>query len=218
MSDACPHLLAISLCASPSPILHRGQQVQTGIFKQPVAGSRRVTELGVEGDCQVDRVNHGGEDKAIYVYTVENHRHWEQVFGRSFPFGHWGENFTVSGLPDEEVHIGDIFAIGDVSLQVTQPRVPCFKLSVKMGDAGFVATFHQSGRVGFYLRVLRAGLVEAPMPIERVARDPGGLNIRDAMLALAKGPRQQEIIERALALPALSDAWRQSLTKRKTGD
>ncbi len=207
-------LLAIS-CGRPRDIEHRGQRVQTGIYKEPVAGEHRVSRLGLVDDCQMDRVNHGGEDKAVYVYTIENHRFWEECLGRSFPFGQWGENFTVSGLPDESVHIGDIFRIGSLRLQVTQPRVPCFKLGIKLGDPAFVARFHRSGRVGFYLRVLEEGVVAAPSPVELLEQDPGRLNIRDAMLGLTQGPRQREIIERALALPALSTAWRQSLKKRQ---
>ncbi|MBS1212365.1 MAG: hypothetical protein H6R26_981 [Proteobacteria bacterium] len=207
-------LLAISR-ATPRQIEHRGQVMQTGIYKEPVAGEHQVLRLGLPDDCQVDRVNHGGEDKAIYAYTLENHRYWEECLGLSFPFGQWGENFTVSGMPDETVHVGDIFRIGSVVLQVTQPRVPCFKLGIKLGDSAFIARFHHSGRVGFYLRVLEEGVVSAPSPIELLERDAGGLDIRDAMLALSKGPRQREIIERALAVPALSASWRQSLTKRQ---
>ena len=118
-------------------------------------------------------------------------------------------------MPDEAIHIGDLFRCNDVVLQVTQPRVPCFKLGIKMDDADFVGRFHRSGRVGFYLRVLQAGVVEAGLSIQVIKQDPAGLNIRDAMLALTKGPRQQEIIARALAIPALSEAWRESLTKKR---
>ena len=212
-----PQLLAISLSRRPTKIEHRGRTVETGIYKRPESGTHRLTPLGLERDCQVDRVNHGGEDKAIYVYTVENHRYWEQRLGQTLPSGQWGENFTVSGLPDEAVHIGDIIGIGGIRLQVTQPRVPCFKLGIKLEDPGFVALFHHSGRVGFYLRVLETGTITAPADIQLLEQDPGRLNISDAMLALTKGPRQQEIIRRALALPALSAAWRQSLMKRQAG-
>jgi MOSC domain-containing protein YiiM len=206
-------LLAISL-ASPRTIEYRGKSEQTGIFKSPVHTPVHVTTMGLAGDVQIDRENHGGEDKAVYVYSADNYRWWEKELGRSLPFGQFGENFTVSGLTDEVVRIGDVFTIGAIEAQVTQPRVPCYKLGVKMGDPGFVALFHHSGRVGFYLRVLKTGDVRTGDPIERIRTDPAGLDIRDAMLALGKNPRQREIIERALAIPALSRAWQNSLRKR----
>jgi MOSC domain-containing protein YiiM len=172
--------------------------------------------LGLEGDVQVDRKNHGGQDKAIYAYTVENYRFWEQELNRgSFPYGQFGENFTVTGLPDEAVHIGDLFRIGPILVQVTQPRVPCFKLGLKMGDPLFVNAFLRSGRAGFYLRVLEEGEVSPGDTIMRIRVDEERLTLRDAMLALVKGPRQHEIIDRALRIDALSEAWREDLEKRR---
>ncbi|BBL74523.1 MOSC domain-containing protein [Methylomagnum ishizawai] len=211
-------LLAISLAPARLVEYQRGR-VSTGIFKEPVAGPVRVGPEGLEGDVQVDRENHGGPDKAVYAYSLENYRHWEQALGRTapFPYGQFGENLTVTGLPDEAVHIGDIFQVGGIRVQVTQPRVPCFKLGLKMGDPRFVAVFRHSGRVGFYLRVLEGGEIEAGAPIVRVGEDPAQVNIRDAMLAVNKGPRQREFIDKVLAVPALSLAWREELTQRRAG-
>jgi len=208
-------LLAISLSGRQT-LEYQGRRAETGICKQAVAGPVQATVEGIAGDVQVDRENHGGADKAVYAYTVENYRFWEQALGRPLPFGQFGENLAVSGMPDEAVHIGDIFRIGPVECQVTQPRVPCFKLGLRMQDPGFVRRFHQSGRVGFYLRVLKEGELKPGDAIERLHGDPGRLNIRDAMLALAKNPRQQEIIRRALDIPALSQAWRDSLRKKQS--
>jgi MOSC domain-containing protein YiiM len=207
-------LLAISV-GSPQRVAHRGREVETGIYKQPVAGVHQVTATGLATDVQVDLENHGGPDKAIYAYTIENYQFWSRELQTELGPGRFGENFTVSAMPDEAVHIGDVFRCGELLLQVTQPRVPCFKLGIRMGDAHFVGRFHRSGRVGFYLRVLETGSVEAGRDIEAVRRDPAALDIRDAMLALTDGPRQQEIIARALAIEALSAAWRESLTKRQ---
>ena len=207
-------LLAISLSA-PRTLEFGGRRAETGICKQPVAGPVRATAEGIEGDAQVDRKNHGGADKAVYAYAVENYRFWEAELGRALPYGQFGENLAVSGMTDDAVHIGDIFRIGPVECQVTQPRVPCFKLGLRMEDAGFVRRFHQSGRVGFYLRVLKEGELAPGAAIERLRQDPAQLNIRDAMLALIKNPRQQEIIRRALDIPALSQAWREDLRKRQ---
>ena len=137
--------------------------------------------------------------------------------GRPLPPGQFGENFLVSGMADDAVHIGDVFRIGALRFQVTQPRVPCFKLGIKMDDPQFVRRFHHSGRVGFYLRVLEEGMVRAGDTIECLETDPHHLTIQDAMLALTKGPRQQDIIRQALSIPALSQAWRLSLQKRLEG-
>jgi MOSC domain-containing protein YiiM len=207
-------LLAISLAVA-TQVEYNQRRISTGIYKQPVEGPVRATALGLEGDVQVDRKNHGGPDKAVYVYTVENYRHWERELQKSaFPHGQFGENFTVSGMPDERVHIGDLFRIGSILAQVTQPRVPCFKLGIKMGDPAFVPVFLRSGRVGFYLRVLEEGEVRAGDSITRVKEDAERLDIRDSMLARIPGPRQKEIIERALSIEALSEAWRDDLRKR----
>jgi MOSC domain-containing protein YiiM len=207
-------LLAISLSGRQT-LSFGGRQAETGICKQPVQGPIQATALGLVGDTQVDLENHGGADKAIYAYTEENYRFWEQTLGRSLPYGQFGENLAAKGMPDAAVHIGDIFRIGAVECQVTQPRVPCYKLGLRMEDPGFVRRFRHSGRVGFYLRVLKEGALQAGDAIERLHEDPGQLSIQDAMLALDKNPRQQDIIRRALAIPALSQAWRDSLEKKK---
>lgn len=207
-------LLAINLATARQVEFHQ-RVISTGIYKMPVPHSVKVTALGLEGDVQVDRENHGGPDKAIYVYTLENYRFWERELQReSYPYGQFGENFTVTGMPDERIHIGDLFRIGAILVQVTQPRVPCYKLGIKMSDPAFVKRFLTSGRVGFYLRVLEEGEVRAGERIVRVREDPERLDIRDAMLALIKGPRQKTVIERALRIEALSAAWRNDLSKR----
>jgi MOSC domain-containing protein YiiM len=206
-------LLSVSL-GHLQTMRHGGSDVETGIFKNPVDGRHNVGVLGLEGDCQADLRNHGGVDKAVYFYTMENYLAWEQALGRELPYGVFGENFTVSGMPDESVHIGDVFRVGSVTVQITQPRVPCFKLGVKMQDMQFVTRFLHSGRVGFYVRILEAGIAAAGDSIKLLAMDPHGLSIKDAMLALGKGPRRQEVIRQALAIPALSLAWQTDLRKR----
>ncbi len=207
-------ILAISL-SGLKWIEYQGRRTLTGICKQSVDGSVNVTKEGIVGDFQADRENHGGIDKAVYAYAVENYRFWEQELGKKLPYGRLGENLAVSGMTDDLVHIGDIFRMGQVEVQVTQPRVPCFKLGMRMEDEAFVGRFHFSGRVGFYLRVLKEGLFSPGDAIERLHADAVQLTIRDAMLALNKNPRQQEIIGRALEIPALSQAWRESLKKKQ---
>ncbi len=200
-------------------IHYRGRLVSTGIYKTPVEGPVMVHAEGFSGDVQVDRDHHGGPDKAVYAYTRENHRYWAAARREpDYPPGQFGENLTVTGMPDETVHIGDIFRIGASLMQVTQPRVPCYKLGVKFGDAGLVGEFLVSGRTGFYLRVLEAGIVQAGDPITLFAPDPSQVCIRDAMKALQHGPQRRSWIGRVLSLEALSDAWRADLTKRLNAD
>jgi MOSC domain-containing protein YiiM len=207
-------LLAISV-GQPRPVDYQGRQILTGIYKSPVAGPVAVTPLGLDGDGQADLKNHGGVDKALNVYSQENYRFWERELGLpELPFGQFGENLTVTQMPDEAVHIGDVFGIGEIIVQVTQPRVPCHKLGVRFGLPQFPAQFLPSGRCGFYLRVLQAGRIRAGDAIELLHEDPARLNLSDCMLAIQEVPRQQEIIRRALEIEALSTAWRDDLTRR----
>jgi len=208
-------VLAINL-GSVSIIHHQGKRVETGIFKTPILGGAWVGVNGIEGDVQVDRKNHGGPDKAVYVYTRENHAHWarQRRVPDEYPSGHFGENLTVTRLPDSSVHIGDLLAIGETLMQVTQPLVPCFKLGVKFGDPSFVAEFLTSGRTGFYLRVLREGWVHPGDSIQRISEHPSRISVADAMRALIPGPERREWMQKVLAIDALSAAWHQDLGRR----
>lgn len=207
-------IVSINLGQAKSVEYHQ-KTITTGIYKQPVSERVYAGIEGLEGDTQVDRKNHGGPDKAIYVYTLENYRYWENYLGSDpYPYGQFGENLTVTGLLDEQVFIGDIWQIGNVVTQVTQPRVPCFKLGLRMENAGFVEDFLMSGRVGFYLRVLETGYVQNGDILQRLELGYSSLSVHEAMQALIKGPRQQAIIQQALSIPALSAAWREDLEQR----
>lgn len=199
---------------------HRYQEreVATGIYKSSVEGRVAVGLEGCIGDEQADRENHGGPDKAVYVYAAENYPFWQAELGcDALPPGQFGENLTVTGMPDHAVHVGDVFRFGTFLGQVTQPRVPCFKLGMRMGGAAFVKTFLTSGRVGFYLRVLEPGFVAAGDAVEAIAVADSGPNIQESMLAIQSGPRQQEIIEQLLQNPALSVSWRENLMEKRLG-
>ncbi len=214
LMNAAKKIISINL-AKPGTMVYRDRIIATGIHKQPVTRPVLVGVEGLEGDVQVDRANHGGPDKAVYAYTHENYPYWASAMGHpGYTCGHFGENLTLTGMPDESVHIGDIWQIGPVITQVTQPRVPCFKLGIKMDDAGFVERFLHSGRVGFYLRILAGGYLEAGQTLRCLETGPSRLSIRDAMLAIVKNSRQSDIIRQALSIPALSGAWRQDLQKR----
>ena len=207
-------VLSINLGTQKS-LLYRGKTVKTGIFKAPVEGPQTVTLEGFIGDHQADLKHHGGVDKAIYVYDQMNLAYWAHQRGESdYPPGHLGENLTVMGMGDEAVHLGDIFAIGTAEVQVTQPRVPCFKLGVKLEDPKFVGAFLRSGRTGFYLRVLKEGSISAGDNIVKRLSHPTPISILEAMKCLIPGPNQRPMIERVLANEALSLAWRLVLLYR----
>lgn len=208
------NLLAVNL-AAPKRIEYRGRQVWTGIFKHPVQWRVMARKLGLDGDGQADLEAHGGIDKAIYAYTIENYCYWQAELNRpEMSYGQFGENLTVDNMPDDEVCIGDIFRIGEALVQVTQPRVPCFKLGIKMESQDFPRRFLPSGRVGFYLRVLEEGTVGADDDIARIRQDPCRMSILEAMRALVKAPGQCEVIQKLLNVEALSDAWRNDLRNR----
>ncbi|MCR4347623.1 MAG: MOSC domain-containing protein [Sulfuricaulis sp.] len=198
----------------PRPVPHEGRVVSTGIFKEPVVGPILLRHLNLDGDGQADLRVHGGADKAVYAYPFEHYAFWEAELGRDdFSHGHFGENFTITGWLEDTVCIGDEFQIGKARVQVTQPRSPCFKLGIRMGDDQFPARFATANRTGFYLRVLQEGRVAAGDAIERVAHDADSLCVSDVFrLRHDRGTREE--YERAARLPALSPSWRAVFEKR----
>ena len=208
-------LISVSV-GSIQSIPYRGQQVKTGIYKAVVNSRVHVQLEGISQDVQVDRKNHGGPDKALYAYGLENLAYWShQRADVSYLPGHMGENLTIQGLDDRRIHIGDRFRVGTALLEVTQPRVPCFKLGVKMGDPKFVGAFLKSGRTGFYLRVIERGELGAGDDFEPAHMDGHGVSIADAMKAIIPGTDQLEWIRKVLSVDALSEAWREDLQKRQ---
>ncbi len=192
---------------------HNGQIVGTGIFKEPVAGRVMARRLTLDGDKQVDLRYHGGEHKAIYAYPHEHYATWTQELGRNdLGFGQFGENLTTEGLLETTVHLGDRFRVGEALLEVTQPRVPCFKLGIKMGDPEFVKTFLKSMRSGFYLRVLEEGEIGAGDAIERTELGPERITIHDLYHLRFKDPLNKDLIHRVLSVEALSKEWRKELS------
>jgi MOSC domain-containing protein YiiM len=163
-------LLSIQV-ARPLAIRHMDREVRTGIFKLPVVGPVMVRQLNIDGDEQGDLTVHGGVDKAVYCYPSEHYAPWSLELGRELPHGTFGENLTVSGLLEPDLHSGDVLSLGGAVLQVSQPRFPCYKLGIKIGDQRFVKRFQVSGRSGFYCRVLQEGLIEPGQPISIVERD-----------------------------------------------
>ena len=205
----------------PREVQWKGKTVRTAVWKFPVEGRRLARRLNIDGDAQADLAGHGGEQRAVFVYQMDSYRYWERVLGRSdFSFGQFGENFTVEGLPDDEVCIGDRYRIGDAVFEVTQPRVTCYRVAIRMNEPRMPALLVEHRRPGFYFRVLQEGEVGAGDDIEKIADGPERSTVAeiDALLYLPGHSRQQ--LERALRIPALSKGWQtsfQTMLGQETG-
>jgi MOSC domain-containing protein YiiM len=207
-------LLSVNV-SLPKPVEHNGKTVWTGIFKEPIPGRVALRRLNLDGDRQADLTVHGGVDKAVYAYPVEHYDHWRRALGRELSvFGQFGENFTVSGMPESSTSIGNVYRVGTAVVQVTQPRTPCFKLGIRMGDRRFLRPFLASGRTGFYLRVLEEGEVGAGDDIELVRADPSDLTVAELLRVAYEDLDDLEGAKRAAAVQALSAGWREWLGAR----
>ena len=195
----------------PRDVPWRGRTVRTAIYKSPVVGRRRVRRLNVDGDGQADLVGHGGEHRAVYVYDWSAYEYWSEFLGRDdLVPGHFGENFTVEGMPDDEVCVGDRYRIGGAVFEVTQPRVTCYKVGLRLEEPRMPARLYSHGRPGFYLRVLEEGEVGAGDEIERIAVGPQAMSVREMSALLYLPGHTPAGLRRALAIPALSEGWRGS--------
>ena len=195
----------------PKDVPWQGRVVFTGVFKDPVSGARRVGKLNVDGDGQGDLAGHGGEQRAVFVYQLDSYRYWQRELGRGdFVYGQFGENFTVDGLGDDVVCIGDRYQIGSAVFEVTQPRVTCYRVGIRMNDNRIPALLVSHHRPGFYFRVLQEGEVEAGDAIVKLSSGPEQMTVAevDALLYLPGHTRQGLL--RALRVPALSPGWQGS--------
>ena len=217
-ADLAGRLVSVNV-GLPKDVSWQGKTVFTGVFKDPVKGVRRVGKLNVEGDGQGDLGGHGGEQRAVFVYQLESYRHWEQQLGRDdFVHGQFGENFTIEGLPDDEVWIGDRYRIGSAIFEVTQPRVTCYRVGIRMNDPRIPALLVSHHRPGFYFRVLQEGDVQAGDEIVKLASGPEQMTVAEvsALLYLPGHSRQQLL--RALRIPALSAGWQASFRALLDGE
>lgn len=203
-------LLSVNV-GRPREVAWRGKMVYTSVWKEPVEGRRLVRRLNVDGDAQGDLAGHGGEHRAVFVYQMDSYRYWQRELKRhDFTLGQFGENFTVEGLSDNEVSIGDRFRIGTALFEVTQPRVTCYRVGMRMDEPRMPALLAEHRRPGFYFRVLEQGEVGAGDEIVKVAEDPERLSVAAAgALLYLPGPAKEEL-ERALRIPALSPGWKSS--------
>ena len=207
-------LLSVNV-SLPKEITFKGKTVNTGIFKEPVEGRVQVKTLNIEGDGQADLLGHGGPFRAVCVYSFDNYAYWERELARKdFTPAQFGENFTVEGMLDEDVRVGDVFRIGTALFQVTQPRVPCYKLAIKMGVEGFYDQLLASGRLGFYFRVLEEGNVGAGDGIERIQVSPIDMTILEINKLMYYEKDNLDGARKSLRVEALSPGWRTTFEGR----
>jgi MOSC domain-containing protein YiiM len=193
----------------PREVQRRGERIVTGIFKSPVTGPRRLSRLNVDGDAQADLTVHGGIHKAVYGYPAEHYNYWRAVLpDTNLTWGMFGENFTMEGLLEDQVYIGERFQIGTAEVQITEPRLPCYKLGIRFGRADMVKRFLASRRTGFYFAVVKTGVVESGSMFERVHRPPHGVTIADLTRVLAFDQDDLDTLQQIVQIEELSDAWR----------
>ena len=201
--------------ARPRLTVYNGQTINTGIFKQPVSGSIPLRTLNLDGDQQADLTVHGGQNKAVYAYPSEHYSFWrEELLGTNLPWGMFGENFTTEDLFERDLHVGDRLRIGSAIIVVRQPRIPCYKLAAKFKRKDILARFLRSGLSGFYFSVEREGVVTAGDSFEILSQEPVAITIAEMNHVFADDPYNRELLDKAIATPALPEDWRDHFEKR----
>jgi len=205
-----PRLLSVNV-GLPRDETWNGKTVRTSVWKSPVSGRRMVRKLDIDGDAQADLAGHGGEQRAVFVYQMDSYHYWQSFLDRSdFTFGQFGENFTVEGLLDSDVCVGDRYRIGDAIFEVTQPRVTCYRVGIRMNEPRMPALLVAHHRPGFYFRVLQEGEVGAGDDIVKITDGPERMTVADVdALLYLPGPSREQL-QRALRIPALSKGWQDS--------
>jgi ferredoxin-NADP reductase/MOSC domain-containing protein YiiM/ferredoxin len=195
----------------PRDVTWNGKTVRTAVWKSPVMGRRMVRKLDIDGDAQADLAGHGGEQRAVFVYQIDAYHYWESFLGRNdFLYGQFGENFTVEALPDNEVCIGDRYRIGGAIFEVTQPRVTCYRVGIRMNEPRMPALLVAHHRPGFYFRVLQEGVVGAGDDIVKITDGPERISVAEVDALLYLPGHSGEHLQRALRIPALSKGWQSS--------
>lgn len=205
-----PSVLSVNV-GMPRDVPWQGKTVHTGVWKHPVGGRRKVRRLNLDGDGQGDTAGHGGEIRAVLVYQIESYEHWQRHFGRNdFTYGQFGENLTVDGLADADVCVGDRFRIGTAEFEVTQPRVTCYRVGLRLGEPEMASLLVAHHRPGFYFRVLAEGHVQAGDEIVKTLSGPGHLSVAEADALLYLPDRDVDRLRVAVGIPALSPGWQAS--------
>jgi MOSC domain-containing protein YiiM len=198
-------LLSVNV-GGPREFEFQGKRATSSIWKAPVEGPVRARGVNLEGDDQADREVHGGPDKAVYAYAIEEIRRWESEIGRALPLSAFGENFTTSGIDVSGALIGERWEIGTARFEVSEPRAPCWKLGVKMEDPGFPRKFTKAGRPGAYLRIVREGVLAAGDEIRVIDRPGHGVRAADVFRIYTRERKNARLL---LEVPALSESWKE---------
>jgi MOSC domain-containing protein YiiM len=198
----------------PREVTVQKTTVTTAIFKSPVEGNVALRGNNLAGDQQADLTVHGGPFKAVYLYPSEHYAYWAgELPGMDLPFGMFGENLTTAGLLEESVHIGDRFRIGSAIVQVTQPRMPCYKLGIRFGRADMVKKFWISGRSGIYFSVVEEGELGAGDTIEQVSAGAEQISVATVVRLFRGDERDPDLLQGALKAP-LHGGWKEELEER----
>jgi len=207
--------------SEPKKVIFNGKELITSIYKKPVSERVRVTSQGIEGDRQADLSVHGGFDKAVYGYSFEHYKLWGERLQREFTeFGLVGENLTISSFDESEINIGDRFKINDCILQVSQPRIPCYKIGIKMNSRDFPKMFSQSGLLGTYFRVVQEGSIEEGDEIEKIHSEENSMSIKDISTILFVDLKNIDLMKKALDIKSLTEEIKEKFRERlmKLGD
>lgn len=187
---------------------YHGRAISTGIFKYKVEGPVNVSSFNLEGDKQADLTVHGGVDKAVYLYPAEHYKFWKnERSDLHFEAGLFGENLSTIGLDETNTCIGDVFEVGTVVLSVTSPRMPCYKLGIRMNDPGFVRDFMKAGKNGFYFKVLQEGTIEAGDEIKKVSEDGHRLTVQETIQLYTTRKSDKNLLKKAIKSPSLPQDW-----------
>jgi MOSC domain-containing protein YiiM len=199
----------------PRLVLWKGSQVSTGIFKEPVEGPVEVKKLNLVGDRQADLSVHGGPEKAVYAYPSEHYPYWRnELPSAKLPWGAFGENLTTEGLSEDTLHIGDRLRVGTALLMVTQPRVPCYKLTIRFDRDDMIKRFIASHTSGYYFAVLEEGHLAAGAAIEIIDRDPNAVRVSDINRLYYGESHDPELIQHVLNVETLPEGWREHLRQK----
>jgi MOSC domain-containing protein YiiM len=204
--------------ARPRLVVYKGASVSTGIFKQPVLGRVALRTLNLDGDRQADLSVHGGIYKAVYAYPSEHYAYWRKELPEmDLPWGMFGENFTTTGLGEDELHVGDRYRIGSATVMVRQPRMPCYKLAVKFRMDDILDRFMVSGLSGFYFSVEQQGEVGVEDRIEMLSRNHDGITIAEMNRLFVRDRYNRDLLQKAIATDALPETWRDYFVRRTRG-
>ena len=209
------HIDAISV-GRPKEVEYEGKTMRTSIFKTPVEGPQKVTFTNIEGDEQANLKVHGGPTRPICVYASEYYAYWEEVMGvEKLPWGFFGENLNITGgVFEEKINVGDRFEVGTVILEALQPRFPCNKLGMKMGDKKYIKEVLDTGKTGFYVGVVQEGIISPGDEVKRTFINSDTITIDDITQLYYKNRQNRPLLEKAITVDALTEDWREYFTEQ----